>query len=83
MRIYCCMPIFSPAQSDFVVTRDPPVEVVVELPEGAKVVHLPRAQLRTNEASARSVKWVYILTAIVLFALLVITAIGPHIPAGE
>ncbi len=77
------MPIFSPAQSDFTVTREPPVEVVIELPEGAKVVQLPRAELRTNEASASSVKWVYILTALVLFALVVITVVGPHIPAGE
>lgn len=77
------MPIFSPAQSDFTVTREPPVEVVVELPEGAQVVQLPKAELRSNEASARSVKWVYWLMAIVLFALLVITVVGPHIPAGE
>lgn len=77
------MPIFSPAQSDFTVTREPPVEVVVESPEGAKVVQVPRAELRSNEASARSVKWVYILLAIVLLALVVITAVGPHIPAGE
>ncbi len=75
--------MFSPAQSDFTVTREPPVEVVVELPDGAKVVQLPRADLRSNEASASSVKWVYILTAMVLFALLVITVVGPHIPAGE
>lgn len=75
--------MYSPSQSDFTVTREPPVEVVVELPEGAKVIHLPKAELRTNEASASSVKWVYILTAIVLFALLVITAVGPHIPSGE
>lgn len=77
------MPIFSPAQSDFTVTREPPVEVVVATPEGEKVIQVPRAELRTNEASARSVKWVYILTAIILFALVVITAVGPHIPAGE
>lgn len=82
LRIYYCMPIFSPGQSDFTVTRQPPVEVV-ELPEGAKIVHLPKAELRTNEATASSVKWVYILTAVVLFALLVITVVGPHIPAGE
>jgi hypothetical protein len=77
------MPMYSPAQSDIPVTREPMVEVVVELPEGAKIVHLPKAELRSNEASAASVKWVYILTAIVLFGLLVITVVGPHIPAGE
>lgn len=77
------MPIFTPAQSDFTVTREPPVEQIIELPDGAKVVHLPTAELRSNEASARSVKWVYMLTAVVLFALVVITAVGPHIPAGE
>ncbi|MFN0249734.1 MAG: hypothetical protein ACKV2T_22825 [Kofleriaceae bacterium] len=76
------MPIFTPAQSDFTVAREPPASVV-ELPEEAKVVELPKAELLTNEASARSVKWVYIFTAVVLFALVVLTVVGPHIPAGE
>lgn len=70
----------SPGQSDFTV--GPVATAEVQLEDGT-TVQLPRAELRTNEASARSVKWVYILTAIVLFALIVITAVGPHIPAGE
>ena len=36
---------------------------------GLGLVQVPRAELRSNEASARSVKWVYILLAIVLLAL--------------
>lgn len=72
----------SPYQSDFVVERPPP-PAPVELPEGADAVSLPKATLNSNEASARSVKWVYIAMFILLAALALITAIGPHIPAGE
>ena len=72
----------SPLQSDFTVTREPE-PVPVELPGTAEPVALPKATLESNEASARSVKWVYIMMFIVLLALLLITAIGPHIPAGE
>ncbi|MBL9019628.1 MAG: hypothetical protein JNL83_35890 [Myxococcales bacterium] len=72
----------SPFQSDFVVTREP-AAAPVELPPGTDPVALPRAALQSNEASARSVKWVYILMFVMLGALALITAIGPHIPAGE
>lgn len=72
----------SPFQSDFVVTREPE-PAPVELPGTADPVALPKATLESNEASARSVKWVYILMFVVLAALLLITVIGPHIPAGE
>jgi hypothetical protein len=37
----------------------------------------------TKEASARSTKWVYVLMFVVLAALVIICAVGPHIPAGE
>ena len=72
----------SPFQSDFTVTREPE-PVPVELPSTADPVVLPKATLESNEASARSVKWVYILMFVVLAALALITAVGPHIPAGE
>lgn len=72
----------SPYQSDFVVTREPP-PAPAPLPEGADAVSLPTATLQSSEASARSVKWVYICLAILLAALAIVTAVGPHIPAGE
>jgi hypothetical protein len=72
----------SPFQSDFTVTREPE-PVPVELPETAAPVALPKATLESNEASARSVKWVYIIMFITIGALVLLTAIGPHIPAGE
>ena len=72
----------SPYQSDFTVTREPD-PVPVELPGTADPVSLPKATLQSNEASARSVKWVYILMVVMLLALLIITMVGPHIPTGE
>ena len=72
----------SPYQSDFVVHRDEPPPPA-QLPDGAQAVSLPVATLRSSEASARATRWVYILTFIVLAALVVICAVGPHIPAGE
>jgi len=71
----------SPAQSDFVFAA--PVPEVVELPVAAEVVELPRAQLRTGEATARSTRWVLTFTFVVLAILVLLCAIGPHIPAGE
>jgi hypothetical protein len=73
----------SPLQSDFTVTREElPVEAVDGLsPEEA--AELPRAFLRSNEASARSTKIVMTLTFVMLAVLLLICAIGPHIPSGE
>jgi hypothetical protein len=74
----------SAAQSDFVVRREPTEEVlVVELPDGAKAVDLPRAKLVSHEASARATRIVLWATLIMLAALVLLTVIGPHIPSGE
>ena len=71
----------SPAQSDFVLAA--PVREVIELPPQALVVELPKAQLRSNEASTRATRWVMTFTWVVLAILALLCAIGPHIPAGE
>ncbi|MBL0215097.1 MAG: hypothetical protein IPQ07_14565 [Myxococcales bacterium] len=71
----------SPFQSDFVIQRDEPPPPVT-LPEGADAVALPTATLRSPEASARATRWVLILTFVVLAALVVLCAVGPHIPGG-
>jgi hypothetical protein len=72
----------SAAQSDFVV--DPEPEVFDEpLPPDVDPVSLPRAVLRSNEATARATKIVMTMTWIVLGALVLLTLIGPHIPSGE
>ena len=73
----------SSAQSDFVFTAAPPVDEEVELPETAKVVGLPKAIWKTRFASKRATVWVYTFVALTLFALLVLTLVGPHIPSGE
>jgi len=72
----------SPYQSDFVVRREPP-PVPVAMPGSTDPVSLPTATLQSSEASATSVKWVYILMFITLAALVILCAVGPHIPAGE
>ena len=59
----------SSMQSDFVVDREP--------------AELPRAVVRTTEASARATKIVMTFTWIMLAVLALICAIGPHIPSGE
>jgi hypothetical protein len=71
----------SPGQSDFVFAA--PVPEVIELPAPAAVVELPKAQVRTTEASARATRWVMTFTWVVLGILALLCAIGPHIPAGE
>jgi len=74
----------SSAQSDFVITPavfDPPEEVA--LPSEAEPIQLPRAVLRSDEASAVATKWVMMFVWIVLAALAVLTIVGPHIPGGE
>lgn len=72
----------SAAQSDFVVSRPPPVVAAASelLPDGTEV---SRAEPRSTEASAFATKWVMIATFVVLVALVVLCAVGPHIPAGE
>jgi hypothetical protein len=73
----------SPFQSDFVIRKEEPPPPPVELPEQAGPVQLPQATLQSPEASARATRWVMILTFLVLAALVVLTVVGPHIPAGE
>ena len=73
----------SALQSDFSVNREP---VAIEIPEGMspeEAAELPRAYLRSNEATARSTKIVMTFTFVMLVVLALICAIGPHIPAGE
>lgn len=65
----------SQAQSDFSVSREP----AVELPAGAA----PDAQAVSSEAGAFATRWVMRLTVLLLFALAVLCAVGPHIPSGE
>jgi hypothetical protein len=69
----------SEAQSDFSIARSPEVE----LPAGAAPVALPHAQVVTSEASELATRWVMRLTVLLLFALAVLCAVGPHIPSGE
>jgi len=69
----------SAAQSDFSVSRPPEVE----LPAGAAPVALPRAEVVTTEAGAFVTRWVMRLTIVLLLALAVLCAVGPHIPSGE
>jgi hypothetical protein len=70
VRIYWCMPLYTPAQSDIPVESTPLTEEAVE-------------RDRKNQAGSTATKVVYILVAIVLFALIIMTVVGPHIPAGE
>ncbi len=74
----------SAAQSDFVVYRPPPPPGADgAMPADGDAEALPRAELRSNEASAFATKWVMTLTFVVLAALVILCAVGPHIPAGE
>jgi hypothetical protein len=72
-----------PGQSDFVFRA--PVEelAMIELPASADPVELPRAVLRSHEASARATRVVLTATWIMLGILLLLCMIGPHIPSGE
>jgi hypothetical protein len=73
----------SSLQSDFTVDREP---LPVEIPEGMspeEAAELPRAFLRSNEATARSTKIIMTFTFVMLFILIAICMIGPHIPSGE
>lgn len=51
--------------------------------EATGPVELPRAELRSTEASARATRIVMTFTFVVLAALALLTLIGPHIPSGE
>ena len=60
----------APGQSDFAPYRDePPVEV--KEPDAA------------TEAPASATKVVYIIMFVLLAALVILTVVAPHIPAGE
>lgn len=59
-----------------------------DLPEGpigeaTALVELPRAAIRTPFASAAATRLVMTFTFLVLGVLVLLTLIGPHIPAGE
>ena len=69
----------SAAQSDFSVSRAPEVE----LPAVAGPVALPGEPPASTEASAFATRWVMRITVLLLLALAVLCAVGPHIPAGE
>lgn len=73
----------SSAQSDFAVVRAPDPAAVVELPPAAGPISLPRAQLRSTEASAFASRWIMRVTLVMLFVLFVLCMVGPHIPSGE
>jgi hypothetical protein len=68
----------SSAQSDFSVSR--PAEI--ELPEAAGPVSLPMAP-SSSEAGALATRWVLRATVLLLLALAVLCAVGPHLPSGE
>jgi hypothetical protein len=69
----------SALQSDFSVAREP--EVV--LPASAAPVALPEARVITAQASALATRVTMWATVILLAALALLLAIGPHIPSGE
>lgn len=74
----------SSAQSDFVIQAEPEVlEQPVDLPVSARLVELPRAAVRSTEASAFATRWVMGLTFVMLVLLVILCAVGPHIPTGE
>jgi hypothetical protein len=73
----------SAAQSDFVVHRPPPPATDGAPEEAGEQEPLPRAELRSHEASAGATRWVMTLTFVVLAALVILCVVGPHIPAGE
>jgi hypothetical protein len=70
----------SPAQSDFSVSR-PPQLSEIELPAVARPVTLPEAQ--AGLAGELATRWMMRITLVLLLALAVLCAVGPHIPSGE
>jgi len=69
----------SAAQSDFSVAREPEVE----LPDCVAPVALPSGEMVTDQAGVLATRWVMRITVLMLFALAVLCAVGPHIPSGE
>lgn len=69
----------SAAQSDFSVSREPELE----LPKVVDPVALPDAEAVTTQAGAFATRWVMRITVVLLLALAVLCAVGPHIPSGE
>ena len=67
----------SEAQSDFSVARPPELE----LPAAAAPVTLSGAQ--TGLAGELATRWMLRITLVLLFALVVLCAVGLHIPSGE
>jgi hypothetical protein len=65
-------------QSDFSIVRMPDVE----LPDSAAPMELPGAP-RSNEAGELVTRWVMRIALVLLAALFVLCAVGPHIPSGE
>lgn len=64
-------------QSDFAIVRD----ADVELPPSTDPIVLTVAP--SSEASEFATRWVMRVTVVLLAALALLCAIGPHIPAGE
>jgi hypothetical protein len=65
----------SSAQSDFVIQAEPEV---FDQPAA-----LPRAVLRSDEATARATRWTMTYVWFVLALLAVLATVGPHLPGGE
>ena len=64
------MPHWSPAQSDVVIEKD--------AAERAR----DHEALTTHAAGATATRWVFILMAIVLVALVLLLTVGAHTPGG-
>jgi hypothetical protein len=65
-------------QSDFAVVR----VKEVELPASAALIALPGAP-DSNAAGELATRWVLRIAMVLLAALVVLCAVGPHIPSGE
>ena len=70
-------------QSDFVF-RPHPGEAPLAGPidEASGPVELPRVKVLAPEASAFATKWMLRITLLMLLALALLCAIGPHLPSG-
>jgi hypothetical protein len=70
----------SPAQSDFVIEREP---APVALPPQAASVELPVMIVQSPFANEVATRWVMRLALLALLLLAVLCAVGPHLPGGE